>query len=143
MQQTLHALGYTTVGYFLLTWFGNVLCRLIFNLTGLKDATAGNDEPAHNAGRWIGTLERIILATGFVLQRWEILAAVIALKTVSRFKDLDKRDFAEYFLIGSLFSILWAMLVAGAWQAYDHSVGVDLRHRGTVLLGMDETKPKA
>ncbi|WP_296615781.1 hypothetical protein [Sphingomonas sp.] len=142
MLQILHALTYTIVGYFLLTWFGNVLCRLIFNLTGLKDATASDGEPAHNAGRWIGTLERIILAIGVVLQRWEILAAVIALKTVSRFKDLDERDFAEYFLVGSLFSILWAILVASAWQAYDHSVGVDLRHRATILLGADDTKPK-
>lgn len=142
MLQTLHAIVYTVAGYGLLTWFGNVLCRLIFNLTGLKDATASDDTPAHNAGRWIGTLERIILAIGFVLQRWEILAAVIALKTVSRFKDLDKRDFAEYFLVGSLFSILWAMLVAGAWQAYDHSLGVDLRHRASILVGMDEITPK-
>lgn len=142
MQQVLHALAYTAAGYFLLTWFGNVLCRLIFNLTGLKDATASDDEPVHNAGRWIGTLERIILAIGVILQRWEILAAVIALKTVARFKDLDKRDFAEYFLVGSLFSILWAMLVAGAWQAYDHSVGVDLRHRATVLFGIEEKKPR-
>ena len=133
---------YTIAGYFLLTWFGNVLRRLIFNLTGLKDATASDGEPAHNAGRWIGTLERIILAIGVVLQRWEILAAVIALKTVSRFKDLDERDFAEYFLVGSLFSILWAILVASAWQAYDHSVGIDLRHRATILLGADDTKPK-
>ncbi|WP_010185072.1 hypothetical protein [Sphingomonas sp. PAMC 26605] len=142
MQQTLHALAYTIAGYFLLTWFGNVLCRQIFSLTGLKDATASDAAPAHNAGRWIGTLERIILAIGVILQRWEILAAVVALKTVSRFKELDRRDFAEYFLVGSLFSILWAMLVAGAWQSYDHSVGIDLRHRATVLLGMDEIQQK-
>lgn len=90
-----HALIYSILGCFLLTWLGNVICRLIFNPTGLRDATAIAEQPSHNAGRWIGTLERLILASGFILQRWEILAAVIPLKTVSRFQKLDKREFAQ------------------------------------------------
>ena len=30
-------------------------------------------------------------------------------ETVARFKELDERLHAEYFLVGSLFSILWAV----------------------------------
>jgi hypothetical protein len=55
---------------------------------------------------------------------WEVLAAVIALKTVARFKELDDRKFAEYFLAGSLFSILWAVVVTSLWLAYDRYAGL-------------------
>lgn len=126
----IHAMAYTTVALLLLIPLGNGLCRAIFNLTGLRDATADAPEPSHSAGRVIGTLERLILAVGIIMQSWEILAAVIALKTVARFKSMDERAFAEYFLVGSLFSVFWAMLVTGAWLAYDHgSVSISGRRR--------------
>ena len=68
-----------------------------------------------------------MLAAGLLSNSWEILAAVIALKTVARFKELDQRDFAEYFLVGSLFSILWAIVVTGAWMLYDQHWGIGMR----------------
>ncbi len=125
-----HALLYTGIAVLLLTWVGNQLCRAIFGLSGLRDAIAHLPTPAHSAGRWIGVLERLVLAIGIVVHSWEILAAVIALKSLARFKDMEKRYFAEYFLVGSLFSILWTMIVTGAWMAYDHRIGSDMR--GTV-----------
>ncbi len=133
-----HAILYTSVAVILLTWFGNVMCRGIFDLTGLKDAVAGEPAPIHVAGRVIGTLERLILATGVLAQSWEVLAAVIALKTVARFRKLDSREFAEYFLVGSLFSVFWSMLIAAAWQAYDHEVGIDLRGKVAAMIGTDD-----
>ncbi|MGF0536877.1 hypothetical protein ACQQ2Q_02705 [Agrobacterium sp. ES01] len=62
---------------------------------------------------------------------------MIALKTVARFKEMDERDFAEYFLVGSLFSILWTMFVTSAWLAYDHKLGSDLRVHTEQWLGME------
>lgn len=56
---------------------------------------------------------------------WEMVAAVVALKTVARFKELDERLDAEYFLVGSLFSILWAIVVTAAWISFDKACGVD------------------
>ena len=133
-----HAILYTAVALVLLTWLGNKICRVIFNLTGLKDALASEPEPSHVAGRAIGTLERLILAVGIALQRWEILAAVIALKTVARFQKLDKQEFAEYFLVGSLFSLFWSMLVTTAWLVYDHQVGIDLHGKAVAMLGFEQ-----
>lgn len=135
-----HAFLYTGVALLLLTWVGNGICRYIFSFTGLKDAIANLPTPTHSAGRWIGTFERLILAIGIVVQSWEVLAAVIALKTVARFKDMDERDFAEYFLVGSLFSIFWTMLVTSAWLAYDHKLGVDLRKQTEQILGIEAKK---
>ncbi len=134
----LHAILYTSIALFLLTWVGNVLCRAIFNLTGLKDATADEEQPSHVAGRVIGTLERMILTIGILMNSWEILAAVIALKTVARFQKLDKREFAEYFLVGSLFSVFWSIIISGAWLAYDNQLGIDLRQKMVALIGVEE-----
>jgi len=130
-----YAFLYTGIAIILLTTVGNRLCRLLFNLTGLKDATADEPEPVHSAGRVIGGLERLILAIGIVAHSGEILAAVVALKTLARFKQMDKREFAEYFLVGSLFSICWAMLVTGAWIAYDRYFGTDLMRDLITLFG--------
>lgn len=131
-----HALFYTSVALVLLTWVGNQICRGIFKLTGLKDSIANLPTPAHSAGRWIGVFERVIIALGLIVHSWEILAVVIALKTVARFKEMDERDFAEYFLVGSLFSILWTMLVTSVWLAYDHQVGIGVRNHIEQWLGV-------
>lgn len=131
------ALVYTSVALVLLTWVGNHVCRGIFKLTGLRDSIANLPTPTHSAGRWIGVFERLIMALAIILHSWEILAAVIALKTVARFKEMDERNFAEYFLVGSLFSILWTMLVTSAWLAYDHKIGVDVRNRTEQWLGIE------
>lgn len=134
----LHAVVYTAISLVLLTYVGNVVCRTLFKVTGLAAATAPAATPDYRAGRVIGILERLILAAGILLNSWEILAAVIALKTVARFQKMDQREFAEYFLVGSLFSILWTIAVAGAWSAYDHQFGIDLRQKAAEVLGVEE-----
>ena len=136
----LHIFVYTGIALLALVWLGNELCRGIFNLTGLKDSIAHLPTPVHSAGRWIGAFERLILAVGIIAHSWEILAAVIALKTVARFKDMDERAFAEYFLVGSLFSIFWTMLVTSAWLAYDHRVGGDVRKHAERYMGIEARK---
>ncbi|MEP4030496.1 hypothetical protein [Roseibium polysiphoniae] len=78
------------------------------------------------AGRVIGVLERLLIVTGLVLGKWEVLVAVIALKTVARYQELDTKLNAEYFLIGSLASVLWAVATSVALLLYDQSVGFGL-----------------
>lgn len=51
------------------------------------------------------------------------MAGVVALKTVARVKELDERLDAEYFLVGSLFSILWVIAITIAWVIYDTTCG--------------------
>jgi len=141
----MHAAVYTISALVLLTGAGNWVCRQVFSLTGLKDTglkdTGLNDTAvtggtaAHPAGRIIGWLERSILAIGILSHRWEVLAAVIALKSVARFKDLDDQRFAEYFLVGSLFSVLWAIVITSGWMAYDYRYGIDIRSNVAKMLG--------
>jgi len=44
-----------------------------------------------------------------------------------RFKELNEQSFAEYFLVGSLFSILWAVIITSAWLTYDRNFGIGLQ----------------
>jgi hypothetical protein len=122
--------GYALVAP-LLWWAGNAFCRFVLAASGAgqvppaeSDAPAPPaDEGALRAGRFIGVLERSLVLIGIVSARWEVVAGVVALKTVARYKELDDRFNAEYFLIGSLASILWAVLVALGLVLFDAHLG--------------------
>jgi hypothetical protein len=64
----------------------------------------------YNRGRLIGNLERIVLTIVVAAGSYAALAFLVAAKGVVRFDEFEKnRDFAEYFLIGSLSSVLVAL----------------------------------
>jgi hypothetical protein len=58
----------------------------------------------------IGVLERAIALTFVLLGQYGALGLLIAAKSLARFKALEDREFAEYFLIGTLASLLLALL---------------------------------
>lgn len=62
-------------------------------------------------GRLIGVLERALALTLVLLGQYGALGLLIAAKALARFRALEDRDFAEYFLIGTLASLLQALLV--------------------------------
>lgn len=68
------------------------------------------DEPAR--GRVIGYLERTIVFLLVLAGELAAVGFVIVAKGIARFQQLDDRDFAEYFLIGTLLSIVVAALAA-------------------------------
>jgi len=60
-------------------------------------------------GGWlIGYLERFAIVAAIVLGRFEIIAAVIAIKGLGRFSELDNAIARERFIIGTLTSMIWA-----------------------------------
>ena len=63
-------------------------------------------------GKMIGSLERLLILIAIIIQEWSLIGIVVALKTIARYKELDDQDKSEYFLIGSLFSLLWAVSVS-------------------------------
>jgi hypothetical protein len=83
---------------------------------GLVPTTAGSASPAR-IGATIGVLERL-LVVAFVLTRAEAaIGLVVAAKTLARFRQLDDRRFAEYYLLGTLASVsvaLFSALLAAA-----------------------------
>jgi hypothetical protein len=67
-------------------------------------------------GRLIGILERALVLTLVLLGQFGALGLVVAAKAIARFRGLEDRDFAEYFLIGTLASLLHAVLVGVGLQ---------------------------
>jgi hypothetical protein len=106
---------------------GNETCRLVLDASRISVQKTVAGETHARAGRIIGNLERLLMFAGIVFDRWEVLAAVIALKSVTRYRDMDDKNFAEYFLIGSLFSILWTIAVAAVFLWFDAGYGANLQ----------------
>jgi hypothetical protein len=68
------------------------------------------DVEEYNRGRLIGNLERIVLTIVIAGGSYAALAFLVAAKGVVRSGEFQNdRDFAEYFLIGSLSSVLVAL----------------------------------
>ena len=61
-------------------------------------------------GLTIGYLERVIVIAAVLVGRWELLAGLIAIKGLGRFRDLDAGAATERFIIGTLVSLTWAGL---------------------------------
>ncbi|GAB3494122.1 hypothetical protein [Nocardiopsis coralliicola] len=82
----------------------------------LKKAEADEMAPLAGAGTAIGWLERSLTFTCTVAGRPEAVAVVVAIKALARFPELQshQKRFAEYFLIGSLSSIGFALVTAAA-----------------------------
>ncbi len=68
-------------------------------------------------GRAIGNLERLLLTTFVLFGQYAALGFVLAAKSIARFKDLDKRNFAEYYLVGTLASASVTVAVGLAMRA--------------------------
>ncbi|MFA6595738.1 MAG: hypothetical protein WCT00_05430 [Bacilli bacterium] len=61
-------------------------------------------------GKWIGYCERIIIFLLFFLQAYEGIAIIVALKTFARYQQLNQKNFVEKYLLGTLFSVMMAIL---------------------------------
>ena len=62
------------------------------------------------AGNIIGKLERIIIAILLLNNQFGVMGFVLTAKSIARFKQMENRDFAEKYLIGTLTSFLIVLL---------------------------------
>jgi len=113
-------------GLLMLTNEINLFIRMVFHHFGMEPAREaklpvtdasvyGIDTQEYNTGRVIGILERwlmylVVLSTNNLAA----IAFIIAAKGLARMKQLDEKIFAEYMLIGTLLSMLAAVLM-GSW----------------------------
>lgn len=105
-------------------WIGNIICDGVFGFSKIieepkkGDKTVGviskeikpKKSESNNAGAIIGVLERVVISVAILLKGWPVIAGVVALKSIARYKELDTQMNAEYFLIGSMISIVWAFI---------------------------------
>ena len=60
------------------------------------------------AGQLIGILERLLIVLFLVLRQYGAIAIVFTAKSIARFRQLENREFAEYYLTGTLLSVVTA-----------------------------------
>ncbi len=92
--------------FILLNKVGNLLVRKL-----LADRKT-TDVSSFKNGKIIGILERVIVFLGIFIGEWSLVGIILALKTIARYKELDGKDNSEYFLIGTMASLLWAILMS-------------------------------
>jgi len=67
-----------------------------------KDKDKNKD---NNAGRFIGTVERIIMLILLSIGQYSAIGLVLTAKSIARYDRISKeKDFAEYYLLGTLLS---------------------------------------
>lgn len=66
-----------------------------------------------NAGRMIGTIERIIMLIFIAVGQYAALGLVLTAKSIARYDKISKeKDFAEYYLLGTLLSTLIVIVIS-------------------------------
>jgi hypothetical protein len=68
-----------------------------------------------NAGKYIGMLERLFIFGFIILQQWQAIGFLIAVKSIFRFSDLSRakdRKLTEYMFIGTLISFGLSFLIS-------------------------------
>ena len=63
-----------------------------------------NTDEAKDAGQLIGILERLITTAFLILEQYSAVGLVLTAKSIARFKQLEDKNFAEKYLIGTLVS---------------------------------------
>ena len=97
-----------------------VIAALIKNILGTwKFLERDGGESLKNAGKYIGMLERLFVFGFFLMAQYQAIGFLIAAKSIFRFNDLSRakdRKLTEYILIGTLLSILMAVMTAVGFQ---------------------------
>ena len=83
----------------------SVFIRKLFTSISPKTYPKTNLEEL-KAGNIIGKLERIIIAILLLNNQFGVIGFVLTAKSIARFKQMENRNFAEKYLIGTLTSFL-------------------------------------
>ena len=77
-----------------------------------KKIQVRSDQPSNHAGYIIGSLERILVGILLLFGQFASIGLVFTAKSIARFNKIaESQEFAEYYLIGSLFSLISVLTV--------------------------------
>ena len=113
------------LAYFIAGYIGHFIVIMILRVVGANGggsevrSEAGAKEEKEdekgesgleNAGAVIGVIERIFVLTLVLIEQYVPIGLIITAKSIVRFPELKHRKFAEYYLIGTLSSVLFALV---------------------------------
>lgn len=87
----------------------SVFIKHFFNFLFNKKEICKNVD-SDNVGSIIGMLERIVILLLCILGMYGSIALVLTAKSLARFKQLENKEFAEKYLVGTLISLIIAIL---------------------------------
>lgn len=98
---------------FAFTWTGgsSIVSGVLDRLSPDLEEQEEQDSGVPGSGRLIGILERTLTLILILLGQWAAMALLLTAKSVARFEELKERRFAEYYLVGTLTSLLVAVVV--------------------------------
>ena len=105
------------LGYILSPFFYYYLIDYFLNrFPPLQSETKENVQ----LGRYIGILERLLIITAIYAEQFSLIPMLLAAKSLMRFPEVNKGDkqYAEYFLIGTLLSFFLAILTGIVFLSY-------------------------
>ena len=127
LTDSFRALGIDTV--LVLKWFLLILCiykpanitfiKIFANykpgrMEHLTDGASTNSAIDKKAGAIIGFLERLLIVIFISIQQYSAIGLILTAKSIARYDNIVKnQDFAEYYLIGTLTSVLFSMVFYG------------------------------
>jgi len=106
------AMGAIVLGAFAFNWSGGavivsaILTRLSPTIEDDEDESSG----VAGSGLVIGVLERTLTLVLILAGQWAAIMLLLTAKSIARFEELKHRRFAEYYLVGTLTSLLIAIL---------------------------------
>ena len=100
----------------LLQWVGLILLLLkpanvtIKQLTAKYGSVTNNTEDRKNVGALIGSLERLIVVLLISVGQYAAIGFILTAKSIARYNKISEdKQFAEYYLLGTLTSTLYAV----------------------------------
>ncbi len=88
-----------------------------------NEAPKINEGPDIHAGKWIGILERLAILILIPLNQWAAVGLLLTAKSIARHSKMNEARYAEYFLIGTLLSLIIAvvggLLISRIWAQPD------------------------
>lgn len=97
----------------LITKPANIIFKISFNKyeVNKNDSKDEEDLTVPGAGALIGSLERILSVIFLAINSISAIGLIYTAKSIARFKQIElNRQFAEYYLIGTLYSILYTLV---------------------------------
>ena len=89
---------------------GNPSNHIIKNLLASYQPKGKKKDEQIQIGAFIGTLERIIVLLMFSINQFAAAGLVFTAKSIARYNEIaENKAFAEYYLLGTLLSLLFAL----------------------------------
>ena len=96
----------------------NITFKILFSAYQVKPESEQEDDNStktkNGAGALVGILERFLYAVFIVLGQYSAVGLTMTAKSIARYDQITKNPaFAEYYLIGTLYSILYTVVLYG------------------------------